>query len=195
MRGVCILKHSILLCGALMLGACNPIYMGGGEPLAQMTFNHVRAYPVYVASYELVKFVRSKENTLPEGFVSDPAIIVHDYLKSRFEASGSQGKLRAIIKGVIVQHKSVPSKNKIGAVLNVANMDHYTVRITVALQAFGTVGHEFQNVTLTAHRNFYVSEYSSLVEREEAQMLALDRLIDDLDISIRAVLKDQFKVI
>ena len=189
------MKRGILLCGALMLSACNPMYTGGGEPLAQMTFDHVRAYSVYVASYEPVELVNPQGSVLPEGFVSDPAIVVHDYLKSRFEAAGSQGKLRAIIKDVVVRHETVPSKNKIGAALTVANMDHYTVRVAVVLQAFGTAGHESQSVTLTAHRNFYVSEYSSLVEREEAQVLALDKPIDELDISIRAVFKNQFKVL
>lgn len=178
-----------------MLGACNAMYTGGGEPLAQMTFDHVKPYPVYVASYEAVALEVTDKTGKPEGFVSDPAVIVHDYLKSRFEASGSQGKLRAVIKEVVVQHESVDSQNKLGAALGVAKMDHYMVRVGIALQTFGTADHERQSVTLTAHRNFYISEYSSLVEREEAQVLALDKLIDDIDISIRGLLKDQFHIL
>ena len=189
------MKHSAILLGTLMLGACNPVYTGGGEPLAQMTFNNVNAYPVYVASYEAVAIIRQEEPVLPEGFVTDPAVMVHDYLKSRFEASGSQGKLRAVIDNVSVQHEVVRSKNKLGAALKVANMDHYTVRVGVTLQSFGTVEGQNQSVKLTAHRNLYISEYSSLVEREKAQMVLLDKLVDDLDESIRTVLKDSFHIL
>ena len=189
------MKRNIVLFGALMIGACNPIYTGGGEPLAQMTFDHVRTYPVYVASYEAVALVRPEEPDLPEGFVADPAELVHDYLKSRFEASGSQGKLRAVINGVSVKHEVVRSKNKLGAALKVANMDHYMVRVGITLENFGITEQSNQGIKLTAYRNLYISEYSSLVEREKAQMMVLDKLIDDLDRSIRAVLKDNLNIL
>ncbi|PCI56180.1 MAG: hypothetical protein COB36_05200 [Alphaproteobacteria bacterium] len=189
------MKRSVVLFGALMLGACNPIYSGGGEPLAQMTFDHVKPFPVYVASYEAVALVRPQAPDLPEGFIADPAELVHDYLKSRFEASGSQGKLRAVINGVSVKHEIVRSKNKLGAALNVANMDHYMVRVGITLENFGTVERPNQSIKLTAYRNLYISEYSSLVEREKAQMMVLDTLIDDLDRSIRAVLKDKLNIL
>jgi len=189
------LKRNLILFGALMLGACNPIYTGGGDPLAQMTFDHVRTYPVYVASYESVALVRLEAADLPEGFVADPAELVHDYLKSRFEASGSQGKLRAVINNVSVKHEVVRSKSKLGAALNVANMDHYMVRVGITLENFGIVEQPNQSIKLTAYRNLYISEYSSLVEREKAQMMVLDKLIDDLDRSIRAVLKDKLNIL
>lgn len=189
------MKRSVLFCSSLILGACSPLYTGGGEPLAQMTFDHVKTYPVYVASYEPVAFVTAAGNILPAGFVSDPAEIVYDYLKNRFEASGSQGKLRAVIENVTVRHEKIRSTNEIGAALGVANMDHYAVHVVIVLQAFGTANYHHQRVTLTAHRNIFISEYSSLVEREQAQMLALDKLVDDLDISIRKVLNDTFNVL
>ncbi|PCJ99876.1 MAG: hypothetical protein COA45_03410 [Zetaproteobacteria bacterium] len=190
-----ILKRSILFFGTLMLGACNPIYTGGGEPLAQMTFDHVRVYPIYVASYEPVALMHSEVSDLPEGFVSDPADLLHDYLISRFEASGSQGKLRVVVHDVSVKHDLLRSKNKLGAALNVANLDHYIIRVSITIQNFGTIERKSQSITLTAQRSLYISEYSSLVERERVQMMSLDKLIDDIDISMRAVLKDQLNLL
>ncbi len=188
------MRQNILLCATLFLGGCNTLYNGGGQPLAQMTFKHVKPYPVYTASYEPVTYIQSKDS-LPEGFVADPAKLAYDYLNSRFQAAGSSGKLRLIIKDASVNHELVKSKNKMGSIIGVDSSDHYFVRLVIKLELYGSGEDEVKETTLTVYRNIYISEHVSMVEREEAQMQALDRLMDDLDNSIRKILKDNFSVL
>ncbi len=189
------MKKVIYICAVFIIGACSPIYNGGGQPLAQMTFEHIKPYPVYTAAYELVPFIRDDANILPEGFIADPAKLAHDYLKARFEASGSRGKLRIVIKDASVTHEVTPSNTKVGAAFGLGQRDHYIVTLIVKLQLYGVGKYEHQETTLTAHRNIYISEYASIVERESEQMKALDSLIDDLDGSIYKVLKNNYSII
>ena len=181
-----------ILLTVLLLGACNPLTTGHQEPLAQMTFAHIRPWPVYVASYEPVPF--SGQVALPAGFAADPAVLVHDYLQSRFAASGSQGKLRMIVQDIAVTHTKTESPHKWGTMLGVNTHDHYMVRAGVKIELYNDTGGGYSGTTLTAHRDIRIPEHASPVERERAQMEALDHLIDDLDIAIRKVLKDDFSL-
>ena len=187
------MKRIFSICAVLVLGACNPLYNGGGQPLAQMTFDHIRPYPLYVASYETVPFNRGFNNPLPEGFVADPGDLVHRYFSRRFEAVGAQGKFQVVIQDASVEHKLVESENKVGSMLGVDKSDHYLVRVNVKLQTYG-VGDEDQTLTLTVYRNIFVSEHSSIVAREKAQIRAMDSLIDDLDVYVRKILKDKYNL-
>ena len=176
---------------ALMLSGC--ISSTGGKPLAQMTFNHIAPKPIYVASYEAVA-IPAGTSSLPEGFVSDPAKVVHDYLNNRFEAAGKRGKLRVSVQYASVEHDVVASRNKFGKVLGVDKSDHYVMKVGIALQAFGFSNFDTKSTMLNATRDVYISEHVSLVERERLQLEALDQMIDDLDIPIRKVFTEEFGI-
>ncbi|MFP4097904.1 MAG: hypothetical protein ACLFU1_03870 [Alphaproteobacteria bacterium] len=49
---------------ASMLAACSPLEKKG-EPLPQMTFNHVDVYPLYVASFEVKSLPFGQEPAAP----------------------------------------------------------------------------------------------------------------------------------
>lgn len=181
--GVC----SLALTGCLMPSA------NDGMPLAQMTFDHIKPYPVYIASYEAVPF--SGHVSLPQGFVTDPARLVGDYFAHRFEASGHQGKMRSVIESASVKHTVEGSDNNVGNFLGLGKKDHYRIDVVVNLQAFGVGANEIKEVRLKAHRDIYISEHVSLVEREKAQMEGMDSLIDDLDTAVRNVLSNEFSVL
>ncbi len=185
-----VLKNTFFLCSLLFLGACNLQHSGGGEPLAQMTFEHVAKHPIYVASYEPVAFTKNNQLLLSEGFVVNPADIIYDYLTSRFEAAGARGKLKIVIKDVSINYEAIKSFHKLGELFDVGKRDHYIIRAELGLQVYGLTKNEQQEIIFKANRNIYISEHSSLVDREEVQMRALDSMIDDLDIAIRKVLKD-----
>ncbi len=189
------MKNKFFLCSLLLLGACNMQHSGGGEPLAQMTFEHVKKHPIYVASYEPIAFTSNTKQLASEGFVVDPANIIYDYLTSRYEASGAQGKLKIVIKDVSIEHEVVKSVHKLGELFGVDKRDHYIIQAELGLQIYGITKYEQQEITFKANRNIYISEHSSLVDREEVQMRALDSMIDDLDIAIRKVLKEKFFVL
>ena len=176
---------------ALMLSSC--VSSTGGKPLAQMTFNHIAPKPIYVASYEAVA-IPSGASSLPEGFVADPAKVVHDYLNNRFEAAGNRGKLRVSVQYASVEHDVVASRNKFGKVLGIDKSDHYVMKVGIALQAFGFPDFDTKSTMLNATRDVYISEHVSLVERERLQLEALDKMVDDLDIPIRKVFTEEFGI-
>ncbi len=191
-------RKILVAAGILTLSGCTTFQ--DGKPLAQMTFNHITPKPLYVASYEPVEV--SMPSVLPEGFVADPAKIVHDYLTNRFEAVGTQGKFKATITSSIVEHDVVASRNKFGEILGVDKKDHYVIKVTIALKSYGLS--EFSQASsyardmstqIRATRDLFVSEHVSLVEREKRQLEALDFLVDDLDIPLQKLLREDFNIL
>ncbi len=187
------MKKYALIVSCAFLSACTTY--NDGKPLAKMTFEHVQAYPVYAASYEVVPYHSEGSLVLPQTFVANPAIFTRDYLTNRYEAVGSQGKFRATIQSVKVEHERLSSENKVGSVIGVAGMDLYKVEVQVSMEALGMPGYERQGSTITARREIKVSEYVSIIERERLQMQALDALVDDLDVAMRKILKNEFHLI
>ena len=188
------MKRGLITLGALVLGACTSIGQNG-EPLPQITFNHVKPYPLYVASYELIGLSEENKLTIPEGFVSDPSQIVYDYLNSRFEAAGNQGKFLARIRSVDIAYDRVNSDNSVTAFVGLDKKDHYRVTVVLNLSARGVSDVDWQKQRLTVYRDIYVPEYVSLVEREKLEMQAMDHMIDDLDIALRKILREQFGIL
>jgi len=188
------MKHAKIVLGALLLVGCAS-FGQNGDPLPQITFNHVKAYPLYVASYESVGLEAGSKLETLGGFIADPGQIVHDYLKSRYEAAGSQGKLVAKIRSVDIAHERVDSENAIGAFIGLDQKDHYRVSVILDLSAHGIGGMDWQKQSLTVYRDIYISEHVSLVEREKLEMRAMDHMIDDLDIALRKILNDKFGIL
>ncbi len=188
------MRNILGLCSILLFSACDLQYVGG-EPLAQMTFSHVNKYPIYVASYEVNPVDASRVSLSENWLIASPADIIYDYLNSRFEASGSKGKLKITIKNIDVSYHVVDSDYKVGELLGINKKDLYVVSAVLGLKAYGVTKYDHKEVTLKAHRNIYVSEYSSVVDREKVQMQALDSLIDDLDIAIRKILKEDLSLL
>lgn len=182
----------MLLC-SFSLGACVSSLSTNneGQPLAQMTFAHITPSPVYVASYEVVPLEKTQKPYMPVGFVADPADVVNDYLSHRFAASGSTGKLRAVIRNVKVTHEILPSENEIQAKLGLGKRDHYHINIDVDLQSIGTSDETPKSVSMSAKRDIYTPAHFSIIQRERKQMEAIDTLVDDLDIAINNALKTQ----
>ncbi len=185
------MKNRLLVGALLLVGACDMHYLSGiGQPLAQMTFEHVEKYPIYVASYETINL--SNNTKLPEGFVINPSDNIYKYFNSRFEASGSQGKLNITIKNVSVIHEVIQSKNKISGFIGIDKSDHYLVQAEIIMKLYGDNEAKNKEITFKSSRNIYISEHLSVVNREKLQMQALDKLIDDIDIAITGAFKNTF---
>ncbi len=175
-----------------MLGACNAPYNGGGEPLAKITYNHIDPMPIYVAAYEPVPYPKQVDL---QGFVMNPADVVYSYLQNRFQAVGAQGKLRVSVHDVSLTHEVTESEGKVRAAIGVDRKDHYTVRIMVKVQSYGLDTYNDSEVVLTAHRNIFISEHVSIIEREALETEAMQELIEDLNTALRKILRDRFQVI
>ncbi len=187
------MKSAVIVTSILLLGGC--VSGKNGDPLPQITFDHVKPYPIYVASYEPVGLEQGLSPERPIGFSVDPERIVLDYLNSRFESAGYQGKLVATIRSVEIDHKRIDSDNAVGAFIGLDQKDHYRVSVVVDLSAHGAQGLDWQKQSLTVYRDIYISEHVSLVEREKLEMRAMDHMIDDLDIALRKILKDKFGIL
>lgn len=188
------MRYAAIVLGVLLLTGCASLGKNG-DPLPQITFDHARSYPLYVASYEPLEVEGTSESLPVGGFIADPGRIVHDYLISRFEAAGTQGKLVAKIRSVDIAHERVDSENAIGALIGLDQKDHYRVSVVLDLNAHGVNGMDWQKQSLTVYRDIYISEHVSLVEREKLEMRAMDHMIDDLDIALRKILNDKFGVL
>ena len=184
----------LLMVFPLFVSACTMVSGNDGKSLAQMTFDHVKPFPVYVASYEPVNMNAKVGYNLPEGFVTNPSDLIFDYLTNRYEASGHQGKLRIEIQDVLIKHALVSSDNAVGSLIGLKK-DHYHVKADIDVIALGIGNSEIKKRNLIVSRNIYISDHVSLVEREKLEMQALDSMIDDLDITLRKILKEQFNIL
>ncbi len=187
------MRNKFLYAALLCLGACNPVfYNGTGQPLAKMTFDHIKPYSINVASYEPLD--NASPTILPETFIVDPAKVAFEYLNARFNAVGYNGKLKIVIESSDISHKLVAPENSLYSALpvDIGKQDHYLIRLVLKLYLYGKDSDISMQTTLIAHRNIYIPEFASVVEREQAQMEAIDMLIDDLDKSISQVLSNNF---
>lgn len=184
-------KLALIFCLMLPLTGCD--VASGGKPLARMTFEHVKPFPLYVASYDVQEEWTPQANDPPAGqFVARPGRAVADYFRNRYKASGTNGKFIAIVESAGVAHDMQESGNAVGAFLGVDRQDVYHMAVTVRMIAYDAGGFDQKEMKITARRDVSVSEHVSLVEREKAQMDALDTLIDDLDIAVRNALAGEF---
>ena len=188
------MNYALIVLGTLLLAGCTSVGQNG-DPMPKITFDHVKAYPLYVASYEPVGLSVNSTPGAPTGFIANPARIIHDYLASRFEAAGTQGKLVIKLRSVDITHDQVDSENSFSAFIGLNKKDHYRVTATVDLNARGVNNLDWQKQSLTVYRDLYISEHVSLVEREKLEMQAMDHMVDDLDIALRKILNDKFSIL
>lgn len=189
-------RYFIILGATFALSACAPFFGSNGEPLAQITFDQVNAKSLYVASYEVARLPTSKVDTpLPNGFLLDPEQLVYDYLSNRYGAVGNQGKLTANITDVSVDYEVLESENVIGAMVGVGKKDFYRVAVAIDVEAYGTREFAEQRQSITVFRDISISEHISLVNREQAQVQAMDNMLDDLDVALRKLFKEQFQIL
>ena len=203
-----LVKICVTVFAVIFVGACT--FHPDGKPPAQMTFEHIKPFPLYVASYEIrdnhknmdmsskVKIKgelsEPEDNNGNADFAASVATTVNDYLNSRFSAVGNNGKFLVILREAYVSHYVLPAENKIGAMLNVGNQDRYEMKVVLDLSVFGVGKYEEKERVITASRIIDISEFVSLAERERLQMAALDRLIDDIDGKIQDILINDFAI-
>lgn len=180
-----ILACSSILASALLLSACAS---GDKKVMTEMSFEHIKPYPLYIASYEIFTTPATDGIRLPEGFVANPVDITRKYFTNRFEETGTQGKLSVVLDQALVTHKMEQSQSKIGAFMGVDRYDIYEISMVVKLILFGVKGYEKQENVIRVNRLVSISEHVSLAERERLQMQALDALLDDIDVGVRNLL-------
>lgn len=180
-----ILACSSILASALLLSACAS---GDKKVMTEMSFDHIKPYPLYIASYEVFTTPATDNVKIPEGFVANPVDIARKYFTNRFEETGTQGKLSVVLDQAIIGHKMEQSKSSIGAFMGVDRYDVYEISMVIKLILFGVKGYEKQENIIRVNRMVSISEHVSMAERERLQMQALDALLDDVDVGVRNIL-------
>ncbi|MCK5385243.1 MAG: hypothetical protein KAJ29_06655 [Alphaproteobacteria bacterium] len=188
------MKRILIIIGTIVLAGCTSIGQDG-DPLPKITFDHVKPYPLYVAAYEPVGLPVSMAPNRPAGFVTDPDQIIFDYLNSRFEAVGTQGKLVVKIRSVDIAHESIDSENSFNALIGLNKKDYYRVTAIIDINVLGIGNIDWQKQSMTVYRDIYISEHVSLVEREKLELQAMDHMVDDLDIALRKILNDNLGIL
>ena len=188
------MRHiAAILFSVLLLASCDTISPKGGEPLAQRTYNHVQALPINVSVYKPVPFVGMRK---PADFLPNPDRMVHDFLQHRFRPSGEEGMFVVTIRDIMVRHGIEESSSGIGKFVGVDKKDHYQVRVLLQVEAYGVPNmHKDVSMNVTATRTVRISEHSSLVKKEKAQMQAMDDLISDIDKSLQDILTNQLQIL
>ncbi|MBI1301796.1 MAG: hypothetical protein GC137_09100 [Alphaproteobacteria bacterium] len=186
-----IFKKHILLCLLIVpfLVSCDHT---GGEPVSINSYAHIKPELIRVSSYEVVPFEPGTQNIKPENFAFFPERAIERFFKNRFEPAAVRGAFRVIIQNVTVDHRIVQSDNVINKTLDLGKQDHYLIRARVRLEVIDGPRIVDGSVTLNAQQNVYISEHSSITEREAVQVEAIEALIDDLDRAVVKVLNENF---
>lgn len=173
----------------LLLSGCDH---KGGEPISLNSYAHIKAEPIRVLAYEVVPFTPGAENKRAENFSFFPERAIERFFNNRFEPAAVRGTFRVIIQNVTVDHRVVHSDNVINKTLDVGKQDHYLIHARVRLEVLDGPRIQDGSVTLNAQQNVYISEHSSITEREAVQAEAIEALIDDLDRAVVKVLNENF---
>jgi hypothetical protein len=169
------MKKRFLTFSALaILAACSG---GSGAPHPDITFQHIQAMPVNVATVD----THVEQGNEAEGFVISPTIAAERYLSTRFRTAGTEGTLRAVMQEITVRHVYNASKGKISGYLNVAGHDVYDVKLVLRLEHLSDRGTVLYGNTIKAQRTMNITEHASIAEREQHQLEGLEKLFADLD--------------
>ena len=180
----------VALCiSVLCLCACDH---HGGEPVRLNSYAHLTAQDVDVLSYEIVPLASDEEHGKSDTFFFSPDDAIERFFRHRFKAAGDRGVLRVLIQSVSVDHRVVASDHVVNKTLDIGKKDHYLIRARIRVEADNTIRGENKQITFNAQRNVYVSEHSSIDEKERLQAKAIDALIDDLDHAVTKTLEDRF---
>jgi hypothetical protein len=179
---------AILLCGVVLLSACETSYHADGAPQPKITFSHLQAIPLSVG---MLNTEDAKDAFITESFVVSPYAALREYLPTRFRPNGFNGSLKATIEDASIRHRFETSDEKFNKMLNVGGIDTYDMTILLRLEHIGNDKNLKYGTILTVRRVVRVSEHASIVERERAQLRTMDALFSDLDREIlRVVLSD-----
>ncbi len=194
-------KVKLLSCACFILlggylSGCSTM-KSDGMPPAKMTFNHLTPQPLYVAAYGFAD--ESGEVASPsqknKRFVDNPARVIKDYFGNRFVQAGSTGKLRVALDSLTVGHYSLESDTVVGELLGLGRNDLYTVKAEISLQMWGNAEKKDMGTHFIVTRDMRIPESYSVADRQNKQMEMLDHLINDIDMTVEKILREDFSIL
>lgn len=179
----------------LVLSGCHVIShrdINGMRPAAQ-SFAHVEALPVHVAAVEIESGV--DEIIVSNDFVFSLYDHGYSYFGNKLSASGvGQDVLVVRFEEANVIGEHVNAQGGVTQALDVGGVDRYRLSLKVALEHRAGDGRVLYGETLAVQQLVGVSEHSSLVQREEAQLKAIEGLFSTLDPEVERVVRDGMRL-
>lgn len=187
-------RRSVRTWGVVFSLALTACATGDGALVKQKNYADLQKYPVYVAAFDVAHSNAYDVSSFPQGFIPNPETMVVDFMKNRFQQAGSHGNLQIFVEDIVIAHKMTDSEGKVRAFMGVDRHDEYDVQVVLKLVATDVSNYQKQEIKVKGRRVVSISEHVSLAEREKAQMQAMDRMIDDLDVAVRNALTDKFGI-
>ena len=180
---------SIFCCclAIICVAGCSSLGNGlNGKPVPKMTFEHLPPIAINVGALNTQSMVTGQEDL----FVISPYDLMEAYLHTRFMPEGRAGTLLVTIEDSGVGYTHERAKNKLGEYFDMGGLDIYDMRIALRVDRLDDARNVVQTYKVNGQRIIKISEHSSIVEREQEQLRALEKLFYDLDGYMRKVILD-----
>lgn len=191
------MKKIQLALGALVLSlpllSCASV--GDGKPLAQQSFSHLEPIRVRVSALEVVNAAAADPgNTLPAEFSTAVDEVAERYLRRRFMPMGGAGTLVATIEDLRISQGQKSSDFSVARFLDLGASDEYQVLMKLRLEHRTPNGAVPYGNMVTAQRRFTIPQQYSVARREAAQQKEVERLFQDLDQRLVAIVVNDMAI-
>jgi hypothetical protein len=182
------ISFPIAICAACLIVAGCSMTSSDGKPAAQQSFEHLEPLRLNVATVDVQMAGPGVfKKSAPDDFAPAVDELAERYFKRRFLPSGITDAFTITLQEVDVTSSYQNSKNSIAKFLDVGGAQAYTLRLIFLIEKRDTMGAVPYATTLTASRRFTIPEHFSIAERESAQENEVERLFQDLDQKIVAI--------
>ena len=179
-----------VLMAVLVLGACSSMPHPAGKPLPSMTFSHLKALGLNVATRDIS--VQPTDNQA--GFSQNLDEMIDIYLNQKLNPRGEQGKIVAALDESSILVVSENSPNAAADFFGLGGLDVYKVTIKLRLEHYNDAGDLEYGTVVNAHREIKISEHASIAEREHTQFEGLEQLFLMLDARVNKILLQDMSV-
>lgn len=174
----------------LVLGACSSMPHPAGKPLPSMTFSHLKALGLSVATKDIS--VQPTDNQAR--FSQNLDEMMEIYLTQKLNPRGEQGKVVAALDESSIVLVNENSPNAAADFFGLGGADIYKVMIKLRLEHYNDAGDLVYGTVVNAHREIKISEHASIAEREHTQFEGLEQLFLMLDQRVNKILLQDMKI-
>ncbi len=179
-------KRFVLLASVATLVSCVSAPPVPPQSANQM-FANLQQVPINVSAVN----VHIVENKTGGDFISDPAAVTENYVRSRFRPQGMTNSLEVTVEEATVTRATKQGDSKVEKWLNVGGADIYNILLRVRFDYFESNGRLVYGRVFTARRQMTVSEHASVAEREQFEVEGLKKMFNELDAGVqRTVTQD-----
>jgi hypothetical protein len=182
-------KRYVLLASVAVIAACV-----SAPPVPPQTakglFAHMQPVPVNVSSVNVKVF----ENKTGGDFISDPAAVAEDYVKTRFKPQGLYNAIDVTVEEATVRRATKEGDSKVEKFFGVGGAEIYNIVLRVRFDYVESGGRVIYGKVFTARRQMTVSEHASVAEREQFEIDGLKKMFNELDASVQRTVMQEMNL-